>query len=36
MFAISGISYSTVLCLLNAIGDDIHKFKSAKSFASWL
>jgi hypothetical protein len=36
LFAISGISYSTVLCLLTTMGDDIHKFQSAKSFASWL
>jgi transposase len=36
LFAISGISYSTVLCLLTTMGKDIHKFTSAKSFASWL
>ena len=36
LFAISGISYSTVLCLLTTMGNDIHKFPSAKSFASWL
>ena len=36
LFAISGISYSTVLCLLTTLGKDIHKFPSAKSFASWL
>jgi transposase len=34
--AISGISYSTVLCLLTNIGNDLHRFHSAKSFASWL
>lgn len=36
LFAISGISYSTVLCLLTTLGKDIDKFTSAKSFASWL
>lgn len=36
LFAISGISHSTVLCLLTTLGKDIHKFASAKSFASWL
>ncbi|MCE6989815.1 IS110 family transposase [Dyadobacter sp. CY323] len=36
LFAISGISYSTVLCLLTTMGNDIHKFPSGKSFASWL
>lgn len=36
LFAISGISYNTVLCLLTTMGKDIHKFPSAKSFASWL
>ncbi|QMW01494.1 IS110 family transposase [Spirosoma foliorum] len=36
LFAISGISYNTVLCLLTTLGKVIHKFSSAKSFASWL
>ena len=36
LLAISGISHSTVLCLLTTLGKDIHKFGSAKSFASWL
>ena len=36
LFAISGISHSTVLCLLTTLGKDIHKFATAKSFASWL
>lgn len=36
LFAISGLSHSTVLCLLTTLGKDIHKFGSAKSFASWL
>jgi len=36
LFAISGVSHSTVLCLLTTLGKDIHKFGSAKSFASWL
>lgn len=36
LFAIAGVSHSTVLCLLTTLGKDIHKFSSAKSFASWL
>ncbi len=36
LFAISGISHSTVLCLMTTLGKDVHKFASAKSFASWL
>ncbi|KAA6441565.1 IS110 family transposase [Dyadobacter flavalbus] len=36
LFAISGIGNSTVLCLLTTLGKDIHKFATAKSFASWL
>lgn len=36
LFAISGVSHTTVLCLLTNIGHDLHKFPSAKSFASWL
>jgi len=36
LFAISGISHNTVLCLLTTLGKDIHKFASAKSFSSWL
>ncbi len=36
LFAISGISYGTVLCLLTTMGKDLHRFPSAKSFASWL
>lgn len=36
LFAISGISNSTVLCLMTTLGKDIHKFATAKSFASWL
>ena len=36
LFAISGISYGTVLCLLTTMGKDLHKFPSGKSFASWL
>jgi transposase len=34
LFAIS--SYGTVLCLLTTMGKDLHRFPSAKSFASWL
>ncbi|GAB2607526.1 hypothetical protein GCM10027190_63680 [Spirosoma areae] len=36
LFAISGISHSTVLCLMTTLGKDVHKFTLAKSFASWL
>ena len=36
LFAISGISYNAVLCLLTSLGHDIHKFPTAKSFACWL
>lgn len=36
LFAVSGISHNTVLCLMTNLGKDIHKFPTAKSFASWL
>lgn len=36
LFAISGVSHTTVLCLMTNIGHDLHKFPSAKCFASWL
>ncbi|MEO7393895.1 MAG: transposase [Chitinophagaceae bacterium] len=36
LFAISGISHTTVLCLMTNMGQDLCKFPSAKSFASWL
>ncbi|MCC9139037.1 transposase [Pontibacter silvestris] len=36
LLAISGISYGTVLCLLATMGKDLHRFPTAKSFASWL
>jgi transposase len=36
LFAISGISYNAVLCMLTSLGHDIHKFPTAKSFACWL
>ncbi|MFY0255839.1 transposase [Chitinophaga sp. 30R24] len=36
LFAISGVSHTTVLCLLTNIGHDLRKFPTAKSFASWL
>lgn len=36
LFAISGVSHNTVLCLMTNLGDDIYKFPTAKSFASWL
>lgn len=36
LFAISGISYNAVLCMVTSLGHDIHKFPTAKSFACWL
>ncbi len=36
LFAINGVSHTTVLCLMTSIGTDLHKFPSGKSFASWL
>ncbi|TYR37476.1 IS110 family transposase [Sphingobacterium phlebotomi] len=36
LFAINGVSHNTVLCLMTNLGDDIYKFPTAKSFASWL
>lgn len=36
LFQIGGVSHNTVLCLLTHMGRDIHKFSSAKHFASWL
>nr|WP_262707740.1 transposase [Leeuwenhoekiella aestuarii] len=31
-----GVSHNTVLCFMTNLGNDIHKFPTAKSFASWL
>lgn len=36
LFAISGMSRSSILCLLTNMGNDLYKFPSAKSFAAWL
>lgn len=36
LLAIEGVSYSTVLTLMSEVGTGIHKFESAKQFASWL
>lgn len=36
LFAIPGVSHTTVLCLITNVGHDIHKFPTGKSFASWL
>jgi transposase len=36
LFAISGMSHSSILCLLTNMGNDLYKFPSAKSFAAWL
>jgi transposase len=36
LLAIEGVSYSTVLTLMSEVGTGIHKFETAKQFASWL
>lgn len=36
LFQIPGISHNTVLSILCNISNDIHRFKTAKQFASWL
>jgi transposase len=36
LLAIEGVSYSTVLTLMSEVGSGIHKFETAKQFASWL
>jgi len=36
LFSIEGISRSTVMTFLSEVGNDIHKFKTAKQFTSWL
>lgn len=36
LLSIEGISHSTVLTLMSEVGHGIHKFESAKQFASWL
>lgn len=36
LLAIEGVSHSTVLTLMSEVGQGIHKFESAKQFASWL
>ena len=36
LLAIEGVSHSTVLTLMSEVGHGIHKFQSAKQFASWL
>jgi transposase len=36
LLAIEGFSYSTVLTLMSEVGNGIHKFETAKQFASWL
>lgn len=36
LLAIEGVSHSTVLTLMSEVGGGIHKFKTAKQFASWL
>jgi transposase len=36
LFQIPGVSFTTVLSLLCNMGQDIHRFATAKQFASWL
>lgn len=36
LFEIPGVSHNTVLCFLSHMGDQIHKFPTAKQFAAWL
>lgn len=36
LLAIEGVSHATVLTLMSEVGNGIHKFSSAKEFASWL
>jgi hypothetical protein len=36
LLAIEGVSHSTVLTLMSEVGSGIHKFETAKQFASWL
>ena len=36
LLAIEGLSHSTVLTLMSEVGNGIHKFPTAKQFASWL
>jgi transposase len=36
LFQIPGVSHNTVLAIVCSLGSDIHRFKTAKQFASWL
>ena len=36
LLSIEGVSHSTVLTLMSGVGQGIHKFETAKQFASWL
>ena len=36
MLAIEGVSHATALSLMSEVGNGIHKFETAKQFASWL
>jgi transposase len=36
LYAIEGISSGTVMTFISEVGNDIHKFSSAKEFTSWL
>ncbi len=36
LLAIEGVSHATALTLMSEVGNGIHKFETAKQFASWL
>jgi transposase len=36
LLAIEGVSHTTALSLMSEVGNGIHKFETAKQFASWL
>ena len=36
LLAIEGVSHATALALMSEVGNGIHKFETAKQFASWL
>ena len=36
LLAIEGVSHATALSLMSEVGNGIHKFETAKQFASWL
>jgi transposase len=36
LFAIDGVSHNTVMTFISEVGVDIHKFRTAKQFTSWM